>query len=133
MESSTRNSARQSILHRLSLQSSTSNHALDRESNYLSTCTLLSRIRLFLSALIFAASIAIIASEGDALSRYNSTHLSSQWWLPLWPNHFDLRPTKVMLTCASIVACISLVYIIAALIPSVRSQSIPYPHPPPPS
>jgi hypothetical protein len=106
-------------LNRLSLQSFVSTHTLDRESSYLSTTTLLRRIRLGLSLLIFAVSVAIIACESDALRHYYASHLSSQWWLPLYPNHFDLRPTKALLTCASIVAGITLIYIGASVIPSV--------------
>lgn len=94
------------------------------ESTYLLNTKRLHRARLVLSTIILAASAAVIGCEAHALSQYNATHLSSEWWLPLWPQHFDIRPTRAILISGGIIAALSLIYIFGAMIPSVRSPSL---------
>lgn len=75
--------------------------------------------RLGLSILIASAAIAIIACEAVPFQHYKTT---SQWassGLALWPLNLDLRPTVAALSCGCVIAFLNLIYIVAALLPSV--------------
>ena len=89
------------------------------ESKYLRRVRYLHYARLGLCILSVALSTAIVACEAHALHAYDSTHLDSEWWLPLWPQHFDLRPAVALLTGGAIVLLGSLTYLAVSLIPSV--------------
>ncbi|CAG8242448.1 unnamed protein product [Penicillium salamii] len=94
--------------------------------------------RIALSFLNFSIAIAVVACEAPPLRHYKDT---SQWapaGLALWPLNFDLRPTIAAISCGSIITVLNLVYIAAALMPSVsmnfRILSVTYliltqPHP----
>lgn len=80
--------------------------------------------RLFLSILIFSTAIAIIACEAVTVQDYKST---SQWassGLALWPLNYDNRPTVAALSCGCVIASLSLIYIVAALLPTVSLSSL---------
>ena len=79
--------------------------------------------RIAISTLLVAAGAAIVGCEGHALHSYNSTNLSNQWFLPLWPQHFDLRPTVTILAAGAVILSFNLFYLISACIPYVSSPS----------
>jgi hypothetical protein len=75
--------------------------------------------RIVISLLLIAAGSAIVGSEGHAIYTYNSTHLSNEWFLPLWPQHFDLRPSIGTLVGGAVVVFTSCLYLICAILPAV--------------
>lgn len=80
--------------------------------------------RLFLSILIFSTAIVIIACEAVTFQHYKTT---SQWasaGLALWPLNYDNRPTVAALSCGCVIAFLSLIYIVAALLPTVSLCSL---------
>ncbi|PYI29998.1 hypothetical protein BP00DRAFT_426971 [Aspergillus indologenus CBS 114.80] len=105
---------------------STSHASLEAESKFLTRTRLLRLIRLGLAILIFCVAVPTIACEAVALHHYRQTSRYSQVWLYLWPLNLDLRPAKALLACGSVIAFQTLIYIIAALLPSVSSPSHPY-------
>jgi hypothetical protein len=91
------------------------------ESTFLKRNRVIHFARLGLSFLTFGIAIAVVACEAPPLRHYNRT---SQWanaGLALWPLNFDIRPTIAALVCGCIVTVLNLVYIAAALLPSVSS------------
>lgn len=78
--------------------------------------------RIALSLVLIAAGSAIVGCEGHALHTYNSTHLSNAWFLPLWPQHFDLRPSIGILVGGAVVIVTSCVYLICAILPAVSNS-----------
>lgn len=42
--------------------------------------------------------------------------------LPLWPSSVDLRPTRALIACGVLVTVFSLIYILAALLPTPNSK-----------
>ncbi|KAJ5162061.1 hypothetical protein N7492_007453 [Penicillium capsulatum] len=93
-----------------------------RESNFLQRNRVLHWVRLGLSALISAVSIAAIACEAVPYQHYRDTVRWAWTGLALWPLNFDIRPTVVALACASIVAFLNLTYMTVALLPSPHSR-----------
>ena len=69
-----------------------------------------------LFTLLFA--IAIIACTGQALGEYSKSQ-NSDWYIRLWPANLDIRATQIALGCSICIMIANLVYIIAALTPSV--------------
>jgi hypothetical protein len=65
--------------------------------------------RVSLTALALLAGITILGVSADALAVYDSTHLSGDFLLPLWPDHFDLRPTVALVVGAAIITIINIV------------------------
>jgi len=91
-----------------------------QESAYLRRVCLLKWTRLVLSVLTIAFGTALVGCEGHILRAYNATHLGRGWFLPLWPVGIDLKPDVGVLASGAIVILSSLVYIVVAVIPSVR-------------
>ncbi len=81
-------------------------------------------IRLGITAITLATSIAAIACAGVALRHYSNSHLGAEWLLPLWPLNVDLRPTHSVLGCGITVAVLSLVYLAAAFAPMVYPKPL---------
>ena len=77
--------------------------------------------RVVLSAIALIAGVVIIGCAASSLRSYSSTHLNSQYLLPLWPTSVDLRPTHAVLACGIVISSFSLVYLLAAFIPTVSS------------
>ena len=81
--------------------------------------------RIVLSLVLIAAGSAIVGCEGHALYTYNLMHLSDQWFLPLWPQHFDLRPSIGILIGGAVVILTSSLSLICALLPAVSDLTAP--------
>jgi hypothetical protein len=80
--------------------------------------------RLGLALLALLCSITILGTSGHTLSVYNKTHLGQDFFLPLWPNEFDARPSVALVTCASIIVLSSLIGLIAAKLPFINSKPL---------
>jgi len=78
--------------------------------------------RLALTVLALLAGITILSTAANTLSVYNTTHLSEDFLLPLWPNDFDLRPTTALVICGAIISVASIVALAVTRIPSIRNQ-----------
>lgn len=91
-----------------------------QESSYLARARYLRWSRQALTALIVATGVAAVACSGHVQNRYNSTHLSSEYHLALWPVDIDLRPNLVVLNVAAIAVLGSIAYLVFSLLPSVR-------------
>lgn len=75
--------------------------------------------RIILSVVLVAAGAAIVGCEAHALHTYNSTNLGSEWFLPLWPQNLDLRPSIAILVGGAVVALTNCFYLCCALLPAV--------------
>ena len=78
-------------------------------------------MRIVITTITFATSVAITACAGVALRAYSDSHVQPEWLLPLWPLAVDLRPTHAILACGVIVTVLSLIYLIVAFAPMVRT------------
>lgn len=79
-------------------------------------------IRLGLTVLALLAAITIVGTSADTLAVYNSTHLSENFFLPLWPSEFDIRPTTALVICGSVVVLASAVSLAVSKVPTVCSK-----------
>lgn len=107
----------------MSSDSTFSGHSSDHESIYLVRSKFLHWIRLGVAFLIFAAAVAIVGCEAAPLHHYKETSSYDKYWLFLWPLNLDIRETTDLLSCGAVIAFQALIYIIAAVLPSVQSLS----------
>ncbi|KAL4809311.1 hypothetical protein BDV18DRAFT_131756 [Aspergillus unguis] len=94
----------------------------EEESSFLKRTRHLHLVRLAFAFLTFAISVAIIACEVVPYRHYKATSKFENVGLYLWPLNFDLRPTIATLVCGCIVAFLSLVFVVVALLPSPHSH-----------
>jgi hypothetical protein len=81
---------------------------------------LVSQARNGVSAFILLSSIAIIATTANATATYHSSPTQVGWYLSVWPQNMDLRPTNAVIAVASILAAFNLVVLGLGALPSVR-------------
>ncbi len=62
-------------------------------------------------SLIAALSIAIVGCAAHALHFYNNQRESNPWWLPLWPDHFNVRGTSTQIGASVTVLALSTFYL----------------------
>ena len=92
------------------------------ESTFLKRNRVLHWVQLGLSSLIFVVAIAVIPCEAVPYHHYKSTAKWASSGLALWPQNLDTRPTIAALSCGCVVAVLNLIYVIAALLPSVSPE-----------
>jgi len=88
------------------------------------TARLVESVRLGLAALALLAGISIVGTSADTLAVYNTTTLDENYFLAIWPNEFDLRPTVALVTCGAITFAASTASLIASRLPPIRNNPL---------
>lgn len=91
----------------------------------LKSIKLIDNVRIGLTVLVLCLGITILGVSGDALSVYDSTHLSGDFFLPLWPDEFDLRPTIALCVGSAIVVVANIVALVFGKVKSVSVAANP--------
>src|SRR5690625_100016 len=105
---------------------STPSYASDeQESKHLKRSKILHWVKLGLSVVILGTATTVVGCEAHALRHYKETRNFEKWWLALWPQEFDLRPTMALLGAGIAIMVTVLVYMIVAAFPSVCSPIRP--------
>ncbi|OJD19624.1 hypothetical protein AJ78_00481 [Emergomyces pasteurianus Ep9510] len=94
------------------------------ESAYLRRAKIFHWTRISISGLIFAVAVAVIGCEVRSLRFYQQTNPFKNWGLVLWPEQLDLRPTTALIACGSIIALLTLAYLIISFLPSPHARII---------
>ena len=87
------------------------------DSHYQSTMKsirLADTVRVSLTALALLMGITIVGVSGDTLAVYNTTHISGDFFLPLWPEEFDLRPTVALVVGGIVVLLTNIISVVAS-------------------
>ena len=100
--------------------SSSPSYASDeQESKYLARSRSLHWVKLGLGLVILAAGTTVVGCQAHGLHYYNDTKGYEKWWLALWPENFDLRPTQALLSGGIVIMISTLAFLIVAAFPSV--------------
>ncbi|KAL1868654.1 hypothetical protein VTK73DRAFT_3570 [Phialemonium thermophilum] len=83
----------------------------------------LDAVRVSLTVLALLMGVAILAVSADALSVYNATHVPADFYLPLWPDNFDLRPTVALLAGSSVVVVVNTASLLFSRVQSLRNTA----------
>jgi len=81
--------------------------------------------QLAISALCLVFSIAVVATAGHSLQVYRQQREDKNpWWLPLWPGHFDISGTHVLIGTGSVIIALNIIYLTVSLVPKVFQHSV---------
>ncbi|KAG9242348.1 hypothetical protein BJ878DRAFT_583891 [Calycina marina] len=80
--------------------------------------------RLGLTVLALLTGIAILGTASDTLQVYNTTSLTTDFELSLWPQEFDLRPTVALVVCGSVIFLTSTLSLVAGKVQPIRKNVI---------
>ncbi|EGE80582.1 hypothetical protein BDDG_03523 [Blastomyces dermatitidis ATCC 18188] len=94
------------------------------ESAYLRRAKIFHWARISISGLIFAIAVTVIGCEVRSLRFYQQTNQFKNWGLVLWPEKLDLRPTTALIACGSIIALLTLAYLIFSFLPSPHARIV---------
>jgi hypothetical protein len=72
-----------------------------------------------LTALALLSALVIVGTSAETLATFNSTYLGKEYYLPLWPTDFDLRPTTALVACGTIIIVTSAVSLATSMVPAV--------------
>ncbi|KAL1592338.1 hypothetical protein SLS60_011416 [Paraconiothyrium brasiliense] len=73
-----------------------------------------------ITGLAVAFSVAILGTAAHTLDVFNKQQTSNPWWLPLWPQHFDVHGTNALIASATVTLALSGVFLVMSLIPQVN-------------
>jgi hypothetical protein len=62
-------------------------------------------------------SIAVLGTSAHTLSVFHKNQSSNPWWLPLWPQHFDIHGTEALVGSSTSTVVLLTVYLVATLVP----------------
>lgn len=74
-----------------------------------------------LTVLALLAAITIVGTASDALAVYNTTSLGDEYFLPLWPADFNMRPSVALVACGSIIILASAASLVVSRISAVST------------
>ncbi|KLJ11815.1 hypothetical protein EMPG_13033 [Blastomyces silverae] len=94
------------------------------ESSYLRRAKIFHWARISISGLIFVLAVAVIGCEVRSLRFYQQTNPFKNWGLVLWPEKLDLRPTTALIACGSIIAFLTLAFLIFSFLPSPHARIV---------
>lgn len=80
--------------------------------------------RLGLTVLALVSAIVIVGTSAETLGVYNKTHLSQNFFLPLWPTDFDIRPTIALIVCGAIIVLTSAISLAVSKLPTVSLSTM---------
>jgi hypothetical protein len=72
-------------------------------------------------------SVCILGTSAHTLAVFNQQQTSNPWWLPLWPQHFEVHGTKGLLGSSTTIFVLCSIFLVFALVPAV---SLPIGDPP---
>lgn len=73
-----------------------------------------------LTGLVIVFSLAVLGTSAHTLDVFNKQQTSNPWWLPLWPQHFDVHGTKALIASSVIALTLSSAFLIATFLPSLQ-------------
>ncbi|KFA63475.1 hypothetical protein S40285_00359 [Stachybotrys chlorohalonatus IBT 40285] len=87
------------------------------------TVGILDKARVASTALALASSITVLGLTADALAVYNRTHVAPDFFLPLWPRGFDIRPTTALVATSTILLVVNLASLAVSKTSSLRHRA----------
>ena len=90
-------------------------------SHYAVMSSNLRKVALGLTALSMCLSLAMLGTAGRSLHVYFSQKNTNDWFLPLWPSHFDTRELEMLVGTSAAVFVLNTVLAVALLVPAVCS------------
>ncbi|EON98089.1 hypothetical protein UCRPA7_6361 [Phaeoacremonium minimum UCRPA7] len=87
------------------------------------TLRLLDGARISVTTLALLCGITVLGVSGDALNVYNTTSVSHDFPLSLWPDEFNIRPTVALVVGSSIVTVTNIVALLCSKVRYLRHNT----------
>lgn len=81
--------------------------------------------QLAIMGLSVAMSVAILGTAAHTLDVFNKQQSSNPWWLPLWPQHFDVHGTKALIASSTTTLVLCAAFLILTVIPQLNLAAKP--------
>lgn len=81
-------------------------------------------LRVTMTTLSLIAGVVMLGLSADTLAVYNATYLPAEYLLPLWPENFDLGPTKALVAGGAVVTAMNAVSLLASKTQSIRGRPV---------
>jgi hypothetical protein len=105
---------------------STFDFEVDSQDQHLQSKTralrLVDSVRIGATALALLMGLTVLGVSANTLSVYDSTHVSSDFLLALWPDEFNIRPTVALVVGSAFVIATNIVALCFSKIPSVSHR-----------
>lgn len=80
--------------------------------------------RLGLTVFALLSAVVIVGTSAETLGVYNKTHVGGGFFLSVWPQNFDIRPTIALVTCGAIIVLTSAISLAVSKAPMIRSKPL---------
>ncbi|KAK0661258.1 hypothetical protein QBC41DRAFT_383031 [Cercophora samala] len=80
-------------------------------------------LRLGATALALGMSLTVLGTSGNTLRVYEETHVSTPHYLPLWPEHFNIRPTVSLVAGSVFIILASIASLCCSKITTLRNKT----------
>jgi len=87
------------------------------------TVTMVDSARAGVTVLALLMGLTVLGVAGNTLRVYESTHVAHEFMLPLWPDHFNLRPTVSLVIGSVIVLVANLIAVCFSHVGVLRAKS----------
>ncbi|KAI1800044.1 hypothetical protein F4811DRAFT_57325 [Daldinia bambusicola] len=94
-----------------------------QDQSHMKKLRLVDNSRIGLTGLALLCGLTILGTAADTLAVYSATHLPSDFHLPLWPDHFDLRPTVALVVGSTIVVVANIVSLLCSKVKVLQNQT----------
>jgi len=85
---------------------------------------LVDSVRVGMTALALLCGLTILGTSGNALMVYNTTNVSPDFHLPLWPQQFDLRPSVALVVGSVLVVLTNIVSLVFSKVKMVSDTAV---------
>ncbi|KAI1326070.1 hypothetical protein F5Y16DRAFT_422317 [Xylariaceae sp. FL0255] len=80
--------------------------------------------RLGLIAVALLSGLIVLGNSANTLRVYNATHLPSEYYLPLWPNEFDRRPTVALVAGSAFVVFANIISVLFSRVKMLQNRTL---------
>lgn len=85
---------------------------------------LVDNIRIGVTSVALLMGVTILGLSANTLSVYSDTHVGSDFFLPLWPDQFDLQPTIALVVGSTVVFLANTVSLVSSKVHHVRDSVV---------
>ncbi|KAB8297113.1 hypothetical protein EYC80_002498 [Monilinia laxa] len=89
--------------------------------------TIAQNAHIAVTAISAVLGLVIMATSADALRVFHSTHLGSEFHLPVWPQSFDLAPTIAGVACGVTIFVMNCVALVGQIVPALKRNPLSLP------
>jgi len=80
--------------------------------------------QIAMSGVVVLLAITTLATGANTVRVYNQNRHSNAWWLPIWPDHFEIGGARSLIGASGTALLLHSIYLFTALMPKVSSITL---------